>query len=212
MVIKTTDATKSKPLLIIPSTIKILAEIDKANAIGTIEVVYPTSTTSTDHDNDEEFDEDVQLYKAMAARASAPTTIAINDHDHYLLIVVPALSNPIEYNLIAQEIVNTFTTKVVCVTPCAMNHYLAWLGKSIKGIPQLVPPASITGIGAAVALRVLDVSILAVNGEGPPGYERVLPDALVDVSYHVATVIPVSTDYPKKVSNVIRKLTDSMYL
>ncbi|CAN3375853.1 hypothetical protein DIRU0_E16094 [Diutina rugosa] len=218
VVINISGTLTAKPLLVIPSTVKILAEIDKAQPIGNIEIVYPTpeSKTSKNNDGDEEeedYDEDAQLYKAMAARASAPTKISILEHATYLSIVISPLANPVEYNLIAQKIADTFTTtKVICVTPCAMDHTVAWLGTPVKGLRQLVPPASITGIGAALASRVKNITILAVNGEGPPAFERVLPDAVVDVSHYLQSLVPIDADYPKKVSTAIRKITDSMYL
>lgn len=204
MAVSGIDATK--PLLVIPSTMRIFGEIAKGEVAGKISVSYPDQTI----DSDEDYDEDTQLYRSMAAKAAAVPPILVINHQDYMLITVPPLQNPIEYNVIATAITST-TTNIIMVAPAPIT-WVASLGNEVAGIPAMEPPATVTGIVAAIALRLLLPTIVAVSGEGQPGFERINPDSVVHAGYVVGQLLNQGEDYGKGLARAIQKVTDTMYV
>ncbi|OBA16947.1 hypothetical protein METBIDRAFT_48160, partial [Metschnikowia bicuspidata var. bicuspidata NRRL YB-4993] len=225
-------------VLVVPSTMAVIIQTLPKTPVGNISVRYLQLDSSLP---DEEFDDDEQLYAAAnmdVSRRKYPDTdislYAVSDAGNKpaLAILVPHFSNAITEKLVAKKIAALVPDAKAwfAFAPCQLNNgvsisKLDTFSGLFPGVPLLQPPHFITGISAAVVSALANqgkqdkVSVLVLNSEGHPGFEKVDADAIMDAATEAfgETLPPASSaEFLKKLSGVVRKVnsasTSGMYL
>lgn len=222
-------------IVILPLLMKVILDTVKNKKIaGEIEVSYPQLATETEQK--EEYDEDEQLYSALSSEATARKYLlpsiqiySLSAEGPVLGIVVPHLTNPIAEKKLAQEItqIGGKNTQWKLLAPCVLNNGTSLcrldVGSEYSEVPKLEPPHFVTGISAAVVSelahqqRFANVSVLVLNAEGHPGFEKVDADSIMDAAELVAsTFTPDRAGYIKSLSQNVRRInsaaTSGMYI
>lgn len=214
--------------LICPSTLSSLIDsITERKKVGTISIKYPDVE---DAEEEEEYNEEEQLYSSMKKKTLQEVypseDIPLYVFDNSLCILVPPFRNVITNNIVASELVNTFSKKIVkawvTTSPFPINSQqtisilqegeLDQELKICENLPLLNPPDYITGISGSIASRISQLSSpklvsLVLKGEGPFGFEKVDIDALSDAGVVLTNIMaPTKRDnYSKMLSTIIRK-------
>lgn len=227
--------TSPRLIIIVPLLMKVILDTVKNKQIaGKIEVSYPQLATETEQK--EEYDEDEQLYSALSNEATArkyqlPSIQIYNlsAEEPVFGIVVPHLTNPIAEKVLAQELarIGGKNTQWKLLAPCVLNNGTSLcrldVGSELGEVPKLEPPHFVTGISAAVVSELAhqqqlhNVSVLVLNAEGHPGFEKVDADSIMDAAELVAsTFTPDKTSYIKTLSQNVRRInsaaTSGMYI
>lgn len=214
--------------LICPTTLSILLEsIPEREKVGTISIKYPDIV---DAEEEDDYNEEEQLYSAMNKKTLQEVypneDIPLYAFDNSLCTLVPPFRNVITNNVVATELVNTFSKKVaktwITTSPFPINSKQTInilqegeLDQELEicmDLPLLNPPNYITGISGSIASRVSQLSTpklasLVLNGEGPFGFEKVDTEALNDAGVVLTNIIaPTKRNmYSKTLSTIIRK-------
>ncbi|RCK66075.1 hypothetical protein Cantr_01755 [Candida viswanathii] len=218
-------------VLVMPSTISILQDQLKFEPIGLIHIDYPELYESIDKSSELEYDEDEQLYVALKNQnlknkyPKLDVPVVANSDISVVSITIPHFYNAITYNLVAREVIKTFseTRDWIVLAPCGLNNNQSvnklLAGQEVKRgkelmdqVPELKPPHAITGIAGSVVSQLnlspgKNITCLVLNSEGQPGFEKSDNDSIVDVSYLLVHLFEVvnQQEYLNAISNKVRK-------
>lgn len=227
-------------MVVLPQSIKVVLDcVADRKPAGSIKVEYPQ--LEAENDENEEYDEDEQLYSAVNREATSRkyqsaeiavfSLAAAADSGESLALVVPHLTNPIAEKLVAAQVAKLALdgAQWIVLAPCPLNNGTSLsrldVGGRFSEVPALQPPHFITGIGAAVVgelaqqKRLDSTSVLVLNAEGHPGYEKIDADSIMDAVEVIGAQVVGSASrnsYIRKVSQGVRKInsaaTSGMYI
>lgn len=224
---------KPKQLLVVPSTISPIVQEASKTVVGNISIRYSYSEHDQNHETtEEEFDEDEQLYSAVNTQAilrnypSATIPVYLIEDSHTVAIIVPHFANTMTEKLVAAKIVSLADRDAqwLVLAPCQINNNLSICRLDLSpqwysNVPLLQPPHFVTGFSASIISAIFKsgydlskVSVLVLNSEGQPGFEKIDADALMEAAENGAKFIvgnEKKDGFLKELSVSVRKINSS---
>lgn len=207
-------------VLVVPRAISALVDVQPLKRVGHIAIEYPDIALAARDD----FDEDEQLYLAasllaLKRRYKLETVPIVQMAPRTVAVAVPRFNNPITDVLVAREIAKLAPKHWRILAPSTLSHSgVRRLDVLLlyAEVPAMEPPLFVTGACAAVVSSLADldqVAVLALNGEGHPGFEKVDADLIMEAAAIVAPdLVPDPKLYLALLSAEVRRLNSAATL